>query len=45
MIQTALMCKAYGCTPSQLRLEDAQEVERHSLVFAYMMKKMPHMML
>lgn len=41
----ALMCKQYGCTPSQLRREDAYEVEMHSLIFAHMMKKTPHMFL
>lgn len=37
----ALLCKFYGCTPSQLKREDAEEVELHAVVFQKMLEKNP----
>lgn len=41
VVMEALMCKSYGCTPSQLAEEDAQTVFMHAYVFAEIMKKNP----
>jgi hypothetical protein len=36
-----MMCKALGCTPSQLEKEDAEKLYLYAVVYAEMMKKNP----
>lgn len=37
----AVMCKAYGCRPSELEEEDAETLALHFAIYVEMMKKNP----
>ena len=39
-----MLCKAFGCTPSQLEKEDAGEVEAMGIVFNEIASKNPLLM-
>ena len=41
LVQEAMLCKLFGCTPSQLRKEDYRDIMKYSFVYAEMLKKNP----
>ena len=41
IIQEAILCKLWHCTPSQLRKEKFEDVMNHSLVYNEMARKNP----
>lgn len=44
MIKEALLCKAWGCRPSELDNEVAEKVETHSLIYQEIYKLNPFAM-
>ena len=40
-INEAILCKNWGCTPSQIQNENAEDVEIHTMIYSQLMEKNP----